>query len=243
MKIFNYEKHHEVVYVQVEDLIVIEQVIGILPQSVKEKIKDRRREDYITIDENHVVGLLKTLCWVLDYRQLKKMTLPQLTTWELQEQAELKEIEDKYFNHSELEDENKKLLKDIYIKRYLINKIHDYINHRKYNEKIAIPEKPNYEGIELRDLAGKYNVCEALQPYKYIIYRPDNKAIEPGEDVPINEIKELIATIYMLDLAQEKLDNKDSISFKTIRDVNKDYIIIEIEIIKKKSHNRKSKRK
>ncbi len=35
MKIFNYEKHHEVVYVQVEDLIVIEQVIGILPQSVK----------------------------------------------------------------------------------------------------------------------------------------------------------------------------------------------------------------
>ena len=63
---------------------------------------------------------MKTLCWVLDYRQIKKMTLPQLTTWELQEQAELKEIEDKYFNHSELEDENKKTTK-----RHLYKKIFD----------------------------------------------------------------------------------------------------------------------
>lgn len=108
MKVFKNGK----VYVQNEDLILILRSGELMPTSVLEKIygngpviivKDNM-EDYVEFDEADQVEFFKRLDWIVDYDEMKNLSLEELEKLYDDTKDEMVKIKNKYSDLSQKDD-------------------------------------------------------------------------------------------------------------------------------------------
>ena len=85
MKLFHTENGKETVYVQMQDIMQLNQSDMPIPESIYTKVftgitivNDSNRFDFVSFDEEHEVKFFKELEFVIDYDQYKELTDEQL---------------------------------------------------------------------------------------------------------------------------------------------------------------------
>lgn len=85
MKLFHTENGKETVYVQMQDIMQLNQSDMPIPESIYTKVftgitivNDSNRSDFVSFDEAHEVKFFRELEFVIDYDQYKELTDEQL---------------------------------------------------------------------------------------------------------------------------------------------------------------------
>ena len=214
MKIFNKENGKEKVYVQMNDLMMLNQSDMPIPASIFEKVftgvvivDDSNRMDFVEFDKPNEIEFFKSVDWIVDYKELRKLSDDELEEKAQEAAKELNEIAEKY-NSMSVEEREKN--QDLIIRHELLNyKIQYYseiYNLKKGNIKMSIPEVPDSDGFAFLadDEYCKYEIRASLDNKKLLLSRKDGQELTREEEIPYNYITTAISVFL--------LENKDEFS-------------------------------
>lgn len=154
MKLFHTENGKEVVYVQMQDIMHLNQSDLPIPASIYTKVftgvtivNDSNRFDFVRFDEEHEVRFFRDLEFVIDYDKYKDLTDEQLEEEGQTLAVKANEIAEKWNNMSEEErKQNSNLLQEHENLGYMLNflsKIYA-VKHRKrtmpFPEFVQVPK-------------------------------------------------------------------------------------------------------
>lgn len=148
MKLFHTENGKEVVYVQMQDIMHLNQSDLPIPASIYTKVftgvtivNDSNRFDFVRFDEEHEVRFFRDLEFVIDYDKYKGLTDEQLEEEGQKLAVKANEIAEKWNNMSEEErKQNSNLLQEHENLGYMLNFLSEIyaVKHRK--RKMPFPE-------------------------------------------------------------------------------------------------------
>lgn len=141
MKLFHTENGKEVVYVQMQDIMHLNQSDLPIPASIYTKVftgvtivNDSNRFDFVRFDEVHEVRFFRDLEFVIDYDKYKSLTDKQLEEEGQKLAVKANEIAEKWNNMSEEErKQNSNLLQEHENLGYMLNFLSEIyaVKHRK----------------------------------------------------------------------------------------------------------------
>ncbi len=141
MKLFHTENGKEVVYVQMQDIMHLNQSDLPIPASIYTKVftgvtivNDSNRFDFVRFDEEHEVKFFRDLEFVIDYDKYKDLTDEQLEEEGQKLAVKANEIAEKWNNMSEEErKQNSNLLQEHENLGYMLNFLSEIyaVKHRK----------------------------------------------------------------------------------------------------------------
>ncbi len=148
MKLFHTENGKEVVYVQMQDIMHLNQSDLPIPASIYTKVftgvtivDDSNRFDFVRFDEEYEVSFFRDLEFVIDYDKYKDLTDEQLEDEGKKLAVKANEIAEKWNNMSEEErKQNTNLLQEHENLGYMLDFLSEIyaIKHRK--KKMPFPE-------------------------------------------------------------------------------------------------------
>lgn len=148
MKLFHTENGKEVVYVQMQDIMHLNQSDLPIPASIYTKVftgvtivNDSNRFDFVRFDEEHEVRFFRDLEFVIDYDKYKDLTDEHLEEEGQKLAVKANEIAEKWNNMSEEErKQNSNLLQEHENLGYMLNFLSEIyaVKHRK--RKMPFPE-------------------------------------------------------------------------------------------------------
>lgn len=154
MKLFHTENGKEVVYVQMQDIMHLNQSDLPIPASIYTKVftgvtivNDSNRFDFVRFDEEHEVRFFRDLEFVIDYDKYKDLTDEQLEEEGQTLAVKANEIAEKWNNMSEEErKQNSNLLQEHENLGYMLNFLSEIyaVKHRKrtmpFPEFVQVPK-------------------------------------------------------------------------------------------------------
>lgn len=154
MKLFHTENGKEVVYVQIQDIMHLNQSDLPIPASIYTKVftgvtivNDSNRFDFVRFDEEHEVRFFRDLEFVIDYDKYKDLTDEQLEEEGQTLAVKANEIAEKWNNMSEEErKQNSNLLQEHENLGYMLNFLSEIyaVKHRKrtmpFPEFVQVPK-------------------------------------------------------------------------------------------------------
>lgn len=154
MKLFHTENGKEVVYVQMQDIMHLNQSDLPIPASIYTKVftgvtivNDSNRFDFVRFDEEHELKFFRDLEFVIDYDDYKDLTDEQLEEEGQKLAVKANEIAEKWNNMSEEErKQNSNLLQEHENLGYMLNFLSEIyaVKHRKrtmpFPEFVQVPK-------------------------------------------------------------------------------------------------------
>ena len=237
MKIFNTENGVDKVYVQLNDIRMLNGLDIPMPASIYVKaygysgitvVDDSNRMKFIEYTTPQEIEFFKNQEWIVDYKKAIKLSYNDLSLAIQDVHDEIKEIERKYKSLSKLKQKNSGDL--LYQITLLQHKIKDYrLSHQYKTNKvdIDIPLVPDSDGFVFRGdkQDNIYELRKSLEPNKLLLYRKDGKNLTNGDVIPRSWIEAGISISIMED---EQL-NEFFGDYKATRYLSEDnkYLIIE----------------
>ena len=194
MKIINVEKNKEKVYVQKNDLGKLFDSDIDIPASIFMKsfdkniiIDDNNRFEYILFDKKEEIEFFKSLDWIVDYKELIKLTEEEIKNIMNEISNEIDEIADKYNSMGEIEKEdNISLYKKCDLLTFKLKSINEILLFKQNKKEIELPLVPNSDGFSFADdNECEYEIRESLDPTKNLLFRKDGKPLSNNEQIPI----------------------------------------------------------
>ena len=129
MKLFHTENGKETVYVQMQDIMQLNQSDMPIPASIYTKVftgitrvNDSNRFDFVSFDKEHEVKFFRELEFIIDYDQYKDLTDEQLEEEGQKLAMKANRIEEKWNSMSSDErEQNSNLLQEHEIIEYMLN--------------------------------------------------------------------------------------------------------------------------
>lgn len=154
MKLFHTENGKEVVYVQMHDIMHLNQSDLPIPASIYTKVftgitivDDSNRFDFVRFDEEHEVRFFRDLEFVIDYDKYKDLTDEQLEEEGQKLSVKANKIAEKWNNMSvEKRKQNSNLLQEYENLGYMLNFLSEIyaVKHRKrtmpFPEFVQVPD-------------------------------------------------------------------------------------------------------
>ena len=148
MKLFHTENGKEVVYVQMQDIMHLNQSDLPIPASIYIKVftgitivDDSNRFDFVRFDEEHEVSFFRDLEFVIDYEKYKDLTDEQLKEEGKKLAVKANEIAEKWNNMSEEErKQNTNLLQEHKNLGYMLNFLSEIYAVKHHKKKMPFPE-------------------------------------------------------------------------------------------------------
>ena len=155
MKLFHTENGKEAVYVQMQDIMHLNQTDLPVPASIYTKVitgivivNDSNRFDFVKFDEEHEVKFFKELDFIIDYDQYKDLTDEQLEEEGQKIATRANEIAERWNSMPPEERQLHNLLQEHENLRYMLNSLSEgyAVKHGKrsmpFPEFIKLTEKP-----------------------------------------------------------------------------------------------------
>ena len=199
MKIFNTENNINKVYVQPHDLCKIFDSDIKVPDSIFMKffnenvvydfnsIFDNNNLEFIEFDTKEELEFFKSLNWIIDYKELIKLTEEEIKNKMNEISNEIDEIADKYNSMGEIEKENNiSLYKKCDLLTFKLKGINEILLFKQNKKEIELPLVPNSDGFSFAgDNECEYEIRESLDPTKNLLFRKDGKPLSNNEQIPI----------------------------------------------------------
>ena len=199
MKIFNTENNINKVYVHPHDLCKIFDSDIKVPDSIFMKffnenvvydfnfIFDNNNLEFIEFDTKEELEFFKSLNWIIDYKELIKLTEEEIKNIMNEISNEIDEMADKYNSMGEIEKENNiSLYKKCDLLTFKLKSINEILLFKQNKKEIELPLVPNSDGFSFAgDDECEYEIRESLDPTKNLLFRKDGKPLSNNEQIPI----------------------------------------------------------
>ena len=249
MKIFNKEDGKEKVYVQMNDIAMMNSHVHSIPASIFEQvftdiviIDDSNRMDFVCFDKKHEIDFFASLDWIVDYKELGYLSLEELTKRAEEIGKRIDEIADKYNNMTDAKKfENRHLVLEYELLSYQYSYHYELINLKKGKRKMPIPLVPDSEGFKFSGSEDSlYEVMPSLDHEHLLIYRKDGKPFTESDSIPYDFLQGALSIAILEQSDSDSFMGDYAINKKMSED--KKYFIIEFKT-KAYSKNRKESKK
>ena len=203
MKIFNEENGVKKVYVQVNDLSIIQEYEDDMPLYIFDIVIN---QENTTIDKNFGMGFLEfsrpeeldyfaNCDWIIDYKKYRDYSIEQLEEEKKKIDQETDALRATFAGIKREERTSKeKELSRVYVLTYKKNYIDQLIAYKKGNLDIEFPLVPDSDAFCLtRDRSFPYEFRPSIDHSKILVYRKDGQTIAEDEEVPSDFIKKGIS--------------------------------------------------
>lgn len=249
MKIFNVENGKEKVYVQMNDMGMLNSHVYSIPASIFEKIytdiviiDDHNRMDFVSFDQPHEVDFFASLDWIVDYKELGPLSLEELVQRAEELEKKIDAIVNKYNAMSKKEQrKNMHLVKEFELLEYKYKYYIELIYLKRGKSNINIPIVPDSNGFKFSgDENCLYEVSPSLDHNSLLVYRKDGKKLTETDTIPYGFLQSALS-IAILEQSGENSFSGDYEMKKRLSEDNK-YFIIEFKT-KSYSSKREEKKK
>lgn len=237
MKIFNIENGKEKVYVQLNDMMMLNNSDEVIPASIYEKVflpgtlvvNDSNRMEFIEFSKPEEVEYFKTLDWIVDYKELRKLSKDEMQTKYEEESAILDQIASEY---NETPPENKKIrhstLKRFDLQRYKLAYYSEIYAIKYQEEEVAFPVVPDSDGFSFTgdDNSYPYEIRASLDPNKLLFMKTNGEKFSRDESIPYNFYNSGIA-VAIMEIKSDDDDNSATMDISNSLSEDEKYIIIE----------------
>lgn len=203
MKIFNEEKSKRVVYVQRNDLAMLDSSSLTIPGSclITGLVDDSNRFNFVRFEDPRVVEFFERIDWIVDYKSLKGKSDEDFANAYNEVVTEMNDIVVSYEGMTELERRCQADLLERYElldhKRNSICSIYDALTGKI---KMPFPIVPDCDGFSVEMGMGEvYRARGSFEPGKFVVYKMDGSRFERGESFPYGFIQNAIAYSLLKD--------------------------------------------
>lgn len=203
MKIFNEEKSKRVVYVQRNDLAMLDSSSLTIPGSclITGLVDDSNRFNFVRFEDPRVVEFFEGIDWVVDYKSLRGRDDEEFADAYNEVVSEMNNIADAYNGLLEFERKDHQDMLERYelleYKKNSICSIYDALNGKI---DMPFPLVPDCDGFSVEMGMGEvYRARGCFEPGKFVVFKMDGSRFERGESLPYGFIQNAIAYSAMKD--------------------------------------------
>lgn len=203
MKIFNEEKSKRVVYVQRNDLAMLDSSSLTIPGSclITGLVDDSNRFNFVRFEDPRVVEFFEGIDWIVDYKSLKGRDDEAFADAYNEVVSEMNNIADAYNGLLEFERKDHQDMLERYelleYKKNSICSIYDALNGKI---DMPFPLVPDCDGFSVEMGMGEvYRARGCFEPGKFVVFKMDGSRFERGESLPYGFIQNAIAYSAMKD--------------------------------------------
>lgn len=203
MKIFNEEKSKRVVYVQRNDLAMLDASSFAIPGSclITGLVDDSNRFNFVRFEDPRIVEFFEGIDWIVDFKSLKGQDDEVYADAYNEVVSEMNDIVATYEGMSELDRrchsemlERYELLEH---KKNSICSIYDALNGKI---SMPFPVVADCDGFSVEMGMGEvYRARGCFEPGKFVVFKMDGSRFERGESLPYGFIQNAIAYSAMKD--------------------------------------------
>lgn len=197
MKIFNEEKSKRVVYVQRNDLAMLDASSLVVPGSclITGLVDDSNRYDFVRFEDPRIVEFFKGIDWIVDYKAFRGKSDDFYADAYNLTVAEMNDIAQKYEGMFEFEKKEHQDMLERYElldhKRNSIWSIYDALNGKI---SMPFPIVPDCDGFSVEmGLDEVYRARGSFEPGKFLVYKMDGSRFQRGEKLPYGFIQHAIS--------------------------------------------------
>lgn len=203
MKIFNEEKSKRVVYVQRNDLAILDSSSLTIPGSclITGLVDDSNRFNFVRFEDPRIVEFFEGIDWIVDYKSLKGRDDEEFADAYNEVVSEMNNIADAYNGLLEFERKDHQDMLERYelleYKKNSICSIYDALNGKI---DMPFPLVPDCDGFSVEMGMGEvYRARGCFEPGKFVVFKMDGSRFERGESLPYGFIQNAIAYSAMKD--------------------------------------------
>ncbi len=187
MKIFNVENGIKKVYVQMNDITMMNQTGIQIPASIFEKVLDDSNSmDFVEFIKPKEIEFFKSLDWIIDYKQVRCLSEEENEQKRQEIVQEMSEIVHRFNSMSEKEKRNNQLLLQRHRQlNYKMNYFTKILWVKQGSKQIPFPVVPDSDGYSfVGDGNCEYEIRASLDPNKILLFRKDGKKLSNDETIP-----------------------------------------------------------
>lgn len=174
MKIFNIENGVKKVYVQINDIVMLDYINLEVPDlKLKETFTSVVSTDsgmeFLEFTKPDEIEFFKSLDWIIDYKQIRDLTI-----YEIKEK--INEVSNSF--NPDFGVEKIRLLK--YKMKYLL----EMLSIKQGKIKIPFPIVPDSDGFSFTSDDCEYEISSSLDPNKLLLFRKDGKKLSNEDKIP-----------------------------------------------------------
>ena len=197
MKIFNEEKSKKVVYVQRNDLAMLDSSSLVIPGSclITGLVDDSNRYQFVRFEDPRVVKFFEDLDWIVDFKSLKGKDDEVFADRYNDVVGEMNEIAVTYGEMSESErKENEGLVERYELLEYKKNSICEIYDALNGRIDMPFPIVPDCDGFSSEMGMGTlYRARGCFEPGKFVIYKMDGSSFVKGETIPYSFMQSAVS--------------------------------------------------
>lgn len=201
MKIFNIENGNEKIYVQLNDIAMLNHINQPIPSSIHKKVFDTfyNSPEFITVNDSNrmtfleftnptEINFFKSLDWLIDYKKIRALTEKEI----IQKGQKLSdEIKNNALAYNNLSPEERKNNKEMLIKHELLNYKMNYLAKiiwlKQGKQQMPFPLVIDSDGFTFSESANPlYEIKSCLEPNKLLLYRKDGLPLSVQDIIPDN---------------------------------------------------------
>lgn len=238
MKIFNIENGIEKVYVQMNDIGLLNSAFEEIPVSIFYKvfrdiviIDDRNRMDFIEFSEQQEIDFFRNIDWIVDYKEIRNLSKEEIIKRGQEVADEINKLAQVYNNMS-FEEKNPNLLVRSSSLQYKMKYMVEILLIKQGKKTMPFPLVPDSDGLVFSNDDGLYEIKTSLDSNKLLLYRKDGLCLSDLDIIPQGLINEAVISV-----ARERSKNDEFFGdFDISRKFSDDrkYLIIEFKVKKYK---------
>ena len=197
MKIFNEEKSKKVVYVQRNDLAMLDASSYAIPGSclMTGLVDDSNRYNFVRFEDPRVVKFFDEIDWIVDFKEFKGKNDEYYEEAYNDAIGKMNEISLTYNEMNELERRcHSDLLEQYELLEHKKNSICDIYDALNGKISMPFPMVPDCDGFSTEmGLGTVYRARGCFEPGKFVVYKMDGSRFVRGESLPYGFIQNAIS--------------------------------------------------
>lgn len=192
MKINNLENGRKKVYVQMNDIAMLNHTDISIPTSILKKIStdvvtvnDSNRMDFVEFTEPNEIEFFENLDWIIDYKQIRYLSEKEIKSKEKEIANEMNKIANIINSMTEDERKNKQFLIQKYeLLDYKKKCLAEILLNKQESKQILFPVVPDSDGFSfVGDDEYEYEIRASLDPNKILLFRKDGKKLSNDDRI------------------------------------------------------------
>lgn len=193
MKIFNIENGVKKVYVQMNDIIMLNHTAASIPASIFEKVfsdvvivDDSNRMDFVEFTKPNEIKFFESLDWIVDYKKVRDFKEEEIKEKGQEIANEMNRIAEKYNSMNDKQKEkNQSLMLKHELLKYKMNSLAEILWVKQGHITMPFPIVPDSDGFSfVGNDQCEHEIRASLDPNKILLYRKDGKKLSKDEKIP-----------------------------------------------------------
>lgn len=230
MKIFNNENNTKKVYIQVEDIIMLNKLSITIPNSINTNDiinTHNNKTDFIEFTNKNEIDFFKSIDWIIDYKRIRNLSNKNLKKEKQKILDEISNITNKL--NSTIPNKSKILITKYELQNYKLKHFKEILFAKEGLQQLPLPLVPDSDGFILSSENCDYIMANSLDQNKLLLFKKDGTELSPNDRIPTDFVQ---SGLSIATTERKKNDNYFIGDYTLNNYLSKDkkYLIIEFKI-------------